>query len=142
MAPFDGVLSSEAELREIIRPPHKRAADKQIDHLDAHCRAYIAHAPFAIVATTNADGTGDAAPLPPPPGFTLVHPRLAWTNERETETGDQSSTSASAARTSAVLRGTTYMRRPSSSMRWKMPMRGPMRVSRSSRVSTLRGVNR
>jgi hypothetical protein len=34
MAPFDGVLGTEAELRAIIPPPRKRAADKQIDHLD------------------------------------------------------------------------------------------------------------
>jgi PPOX class probable FMN-dependent enzyme len=72
MAPFDGVLRTESELREIIRPPGKRAADKQIDRLDANCRAFIAHAPFAIVATTNADGTGDASPKGGPPGFVRV----------------------------------------------------------------------
>jgi len=72
MAPFDGVLRTETELREIIRPPGKRAAQKQIDHLDANCRAYIAHAPFAIVATTNLDGTGDASPKGGPPGFVRV----------------------------------------------------------------------
>ncbi|HEY1278217.1 MAG TPA: MSMEG_1061 family FMN-dependent PPOX-type flavoprotein [Acidimicrobiales bacterium] len=72
MAPFDGVLRTEAELREIIRPPGRRAAEKQIGHLDASCRAYIAHAPFVIVATTNADGTGDASPKGGPPGFVRV----------------------------------------------------------------------
>ena len=35
MAPFDGVLRTETELREVIRPPGKRAAQKQIDQLDA-----------------------------------------------------------------------------------------------------------
>jgi uncharacterized protein len=72
MAPFDGVLRSEVELRELIRPPGRRAADKQIDHLDPNCQQFIAHAPFVIVATTNADGTGDASPKGGPPGFVRV----------------------------------------------------------------------
>ncbi len=72
MAPFYGILRTEDELRALIRPPGRRAAEKQIDHLDANCRAFIAHAPLAIVATTNADGTGDASPKGGPPGFVQV----------------------------------------------------------------------
>ncbi len=55
MAPsFTNVLTSEAELRSIFPPPGRRAQEKQIDHLDDHCRALIAHAPFVAIGTTNA----------------------------------------------------------------------------------------
>jgi PPOX class probable FMN-dependent enzyme len=70
--PFPGILHDEAELREIIRPPHQRARDKQIDHLDHNCLQFIAHAPFVLVGTTNADGTGDVSPKGGPPGFVTV----------------------------------------------------------------------
>jgi uncharacterized protein len=70
--PFAGILRDEAELREIIRPPHQRARDKQIDHLDHNCQQFIAHAPFVLVGTTNADGTGDVSPKGGPPGFVTV----------------------------------------------------------------------
>jgi len=70
--PFAGVLHTEDELRQIIRPPHQRARDKQIDHLDHNCQQYIAHAPFVLVGTTNADGTGDVSPKGGPPGFVTV----------------------------------------------------------------------
>jgi PPOX class probable FMN-dependent enzyme len=72
MAAFEEVLTTEAALREIIRSPGRRAANKQIDHLDHHCREFIAHSPFAVVATTNPDGTGDASPKGGPPGFVRV----------------------------------------------------------------------
>lgn len=44
----------------------------QLDHLDAHCRAFIAHAPFVALGTTNPDGTGDVSPKGGPPGFVKV----------------------------------------------------------------------
>jgi PPOX class probable FMN-dependent enzyme len=69
---FDGVVTTEAALREIIRPPGRRAADKQIYRLDHNCRHFIAHSPFVVIATTNADGTGDASPKGGPPGFVRV----------------------------------------------------------------------
>jgi PPOX class probable FMN-dependent enzyme len=70
--PFAGVIRSEEELRQILPPPHGRATEKQIDHLDHNCRAFIAHAPFVLVGTTNADGTGDVSPKGGPPGFVTV----------------------------------------------------------------------
>jgi PPOX class probable FMN-dependent enzyme len=73
MAPsFTNVLTSEAELRLIFPPPGRRAQEKQIDHLDDHCRALIAHAPFVAIGTTNTDGTGDVSPKGGPPGFVTV----------------------------------------------------------------------
>jgi uncharacterized protein len=69
---FSNTLTSEAELRAIFPPPGRRARDKQIDRLDDHCRALIAHAPFVAIGTTNADGTGDVSPKGGPPGFVTV----------------------------------------------------------------------
>ena len=69
---FEGIIRDEAALREIIRGPHPRAKDKQIDHLDDNCRQFIARAPFVLVGTTNADGTGDVSPKGGPPGFVRV----------------------------------------------------------------------
>ena len=70
--PFEGIIRDEAGLREIIPPPHPRARDKQIDHLDENCRQFIAHAPFVLLGTTNPDGTGDVSPKGGPPGFVRV----------------------------------------------------------------------
>jgi uncharacterized protein len=70
--PFTAIIRSEDELRTLMRPPRGRAADKQIDHLDRNCRDFIAHAPFVLVGTTNADGTGDVSPKGGPPGFVTV----------------------------------------------------------------------
>jgi len=70
--PFAGIIRDEDALRQIIKPPHQRARDKQIDHLDHNCREFIARAPFVLVGTTNADGTGDVSPKGGPPGFVTV----------------------------------------------------------------------
>ncbi len=62
---------TEARLREIYGPPGNLAASKVIDHLDAHCRAIIAHSPFVLLATS--DGTRlDVSPKGDPAGFVMV----------------------------------------------------------------------
>jgi PPOX class probable FMN-dependent enzyme len=64
-------IVTEARLREIYGPPTPRAAAKQIDHLDAHCRAFIAASPFLLMATS--DGTRlDVSPKGDRPGFAVV----------------------------------------------------------------------
>ena len=40
--------------------------------LDEHCREFIAHAPFVLLATANIDGTCDVSPKGGPPGFVAV----------------------------------------------------------------------
>jgi PPOX class probable FMN-dependent enzyme len=72
MAPFQQVITSPDELANWFRPVAKLAVDKEIDHLDEHCKAFIAHAPFVVLATTNADGTSDASPKGGPAGFVRV----------------------------------------------------------------------
>ena len=45
---------------------------KQIDHLDDHCRDFIARSPFFLLATANSAGDCDASPRGGPPGFVRV----------------------------------------------------------------------
>jgi PPOX class probable FMN-dependent enzyme len=66
------MVDSVTGLREIYRPPAQRSLDKEVDHLDVHCRDYIAHAPFAVLATGRADGRVDVSPKGGTPGFVAV----------------------------------------------------------------------
>jgi PPOX class probable FMN-dependent enzyme len=65
-------VDSEAGLREIYRLPKQRSLDKEVDHLDSHCRDFIAHAPFVVLASSAADGRVDVSPKGGPPGFVVV----------------------------------------------------------------------
>ena len=65
-------ISNDAELREVYRPPAARAAQKVLDHLDVHCRNFIALSPFCVLSSSNADGQADASPRGDPPGFVHV----------------------------------------------------------------------
>lgn len=60
-----------AAIREVV-PPAGISADKVLDHLDEHCRRFIASATFALVATWSADGRADVSPKADPPGFIKV----------------------------------------------------------------------
>ena len=67
-----GAVHSVEELRQIYRPPSERAVNKVIDRLDAHCRMFIEHPPFLVLATAAADGRCDVSPKGGPPGFVHV----------------------------------------------------------------------
>jgi PPOX class probable FMN-dependent enzyme len=64
--------TTDAELRTLYRRPGQGSLDKEVGHLDAHCRDFIAHAPFAVLATTDGDGRVDTSPKGGPPGFVSV----------------------------------------------------------------------
>lgn len=66
------VVSSVDELRTIYREPSAGALRKQIDRLEQHCRTFIAHAPFMVLATADADGRCDVSPKGGPAGFVRV----------------------------------------------------------------------
>ena len=66
------VVRTAAELREIVGYPTERAVQKQLSALDKHCRAFIAHSPFLVLSTANAQGGCDASPKGDRPGFVLV----------------------------------------------------------------------
>ncbi len=63
--PPDPVLAS-------YRPPSQLVLDKEIDHLDAHCRAFVGLAPFAVLSTADASGAPEVSPRGGDPGFVKV----------------------------------------------------------------------
>ena len=74
MSAFDHVVTNIEELRGIVEPPPPGARTllKERTTLDAHCRAFIAHSPFLIIATADADGRCDVSPKGDAPGFVQV----------------------------------------------------------------------
>ena len=66
------VITNDAELREVYRPPAPRAAQKVLNHLDVHCTNFIALSPFCVLSSSNAEGQADASPRGDPPGFVKV----------------------------------------------------------------------
>jgi PPOX class probable FMN-dependent enzyme len=62
-------IDSVDGLRSVYRPPAQRSLEKEVDHLDEHCRDFLAHSPFAVLASTSNDGRVDASPRGGPPGF-------------------------------------------------------------------------
>ena len=65
-------VSNDSELREVYRPPAPRAAQKVLNHLDVHCRDFIALSPLCVLSSSNAEGQADASPRGDPPGFVRV----------------------------------------------------------------------
>jgi uncharacterized protein len=63
---------NKTELRELYGEPAENAVKKQLDHLDKHCRAFIALSPFLVLATAASDGSCDASPRGDAPGFVAV----------------------------------------------------------------------
>ncbi len=69
---LEDVIDSEARLRELIGAPIPRSVQKEIAHLDLHCRALIASSPFVLIASSDAAGRMDVSPKGDPPGFVQV----------------------------------------------------------------------
>jgi PPOX class probable FMN-dependent enzyme len=63
------VVTTEAELRDLVPAPPQRAWDKEVDHVDEHVAAFLAASPFCVLATSGAEGRCDASPRGGPPGF-------------------------------------------------------------------------
>jgi PPOX class probable FMN-dependent enzyme len=69
----DTAIQSVQGLREVYNEPRQTSLDKEIDHLDVHCRDFIAHSPFLTLATATTDGRRlDASPKGGPAGFVHV----------------------------------------------------------------------
>jgi PPOX class probable FMN-dependent enzyme len=69
---FRSIVSTEAELREIVGEPSELAIRKDIGHLDPHARAFIAQSPFLLMGTASGAGRCDVSPKGDGPGFVLV----------------------------------------------------------------------
>jgi len=65
-------IDDHAALRARYPPALQRSLQKQIDHIDRHCRRFIELSPFFVLASAAPDGTADASPRGGPPGFVLV----------------------------------------------------------------------
>jgi hypothetical protein len=69
---FEHRIDTEEELRALVGAPSDLVVKKQLHHLDVHARAFIARAPFALLATAGSDGSCDVSPRGDAPGFALV----------------------------------------------------------------------
>jgi PPOX class probable FMN-dependent enzyme len=65
-------VTSVEQLEAIYGAPQGGAVVKEIDHVNAHYRAFIEAAPFCAVATSGS-GDLDCTPRGDPPGFVRVH---------------------------------------------------------------------
>jgi PPOX class probable FMN-dependent enzyme len=65
-------IGTVEELREVVRDPIPGIETKNADHIDEKAAAFIADAPFLVLATANAAGQLDASPKGDEPGFVVV----------------------------------------------------------------------
>jgi PPOX class probable FMN-dependent enzyme len=65
-------IDSEAALRELVGEPLATTRAKIVDHLTPHTRRFVELAPFACIATSDAQGTCDVSPRGDPPGFVRI----------------------------------------------------------------------
>ena len=65
-------VTTVAELESMLDPLHPSQVNKFIDHIDAHCAAWIARTTFCTIASCNAAGQMDVSPKGDPAGFIRV----------------------------------------------------------------------
>lgn len=87
---FSDVISSEEQLRDIFGWPADRSVNKQIDHLDKHCRDIIERSPFLLIGSSDGQRC-DVSPKGDAPGFvrilddkTIAIPDLPGNNRLDT----------------------------------------------------------
>ena len=65
-------ITNAADVRAILGPPMPNQAKKVIDHIDAHCAAWIVRTPFIVISSIGATGSMDVSPKGDPPGFVRI----------------------------------------------------------------------
>src|ERR1700761_814100 len=65
-------IGNENALRGLYGTPMELALLKHLDRLDPHCRNFLAHAPFCVIASTRAGKGTDVSPRGDAPGFARV----------------------------------------------------------------------
>ena len=65
-------ITNAAEVKAILGPDFPSQIAKVIDHIDAHCKAWIERCPFIVIASINSVGAMDTSPKGDPPGFVKV----------------------------------------------------------------------
>ncbi len=71
MAAAEQQVTAVDELKTLYAPPSERALKKEIDHIDAVGRAFIAASPFLVLASGSRRGL-DCSPKGDTPGFVQV----------------------------------------------------------------------
>lgn len=64
-------VETEEDLARLYGPVHPLAAVKEIDHVDHHCRRWLAATPFILLATSDGNRL-DVSPKGDAPGFVRV----------------------------------------------------------------------
>ncbi len=62
------IVSTEAEIREVLGDVLYSQDTKCIDHIDEHCRVWIERSTFVVLSTVNKSGQIDVAPKGDPSG--------------------------------------------------------------------------
>jgi uncharacterized protein len=65
-------IGNEEALRGLYDAPMELALLKQLDRLDTHCRNFLAHSPFCVIASTRPGRGTDVSPRGDAPGFARV----------------------------------------------------------------------
>lgn len=65
-------VRSQEELRLMLGTPSLRGQNKVISRLDEHCKDFIAHSPFVILARSDHEGNCDSSPRGDGPGFVFI----------------------------------------------------------------------
>ena len=78
MTPFNHVVTSAEELRQLVGTPASRSVLKERKELDHHDRAFIALSPFVLLATAGEGGRCDVSPKGDAPGFVTCSTRDGW----------------------------------------------------------------
>src|SRR6202171_6548721 len=68
----DATVDDEAGVGGRYNQPVGLAVLKQLDRLDAHCRNFLAHSPFAVIGSTRPGRGTDVSPRGDAPGFARV----------------------------------------------------------------------
>ena len=69
---FTDIITTEAQIRDILGEPPERVIAKVSPTIDTHCRDFIARSPFVVVASSDANGNVDVSPKGDPAGFVQV----------------------------------------------------------------------
>lgn len=67
----DDKIQTKEDLRAFFGEPVPRTVQRQLDHLDDHCRHFISLSPFLVMASYSPEGA-DASPKGDPAGFVKV----------------------------------------------------------------------
>ena len=70
--PFSHLVTSVDGLEAANGAADDATVAKVIDHLDEHCRAFIARSPLVLLGTADGEGRADVSPRGGPPGFVEV----------------------------------------------------------------------